>query len=65
MVWSRHIYLSDTTEVELSFGLPSWASVDPLDTGTAKVVSDGFYILYDPKKLMARLLEKVMADATC
>ena len=64
-VWSRHIYLTDTTAVELSFGLPIWASVDPLDAGTAKVVGDGFRILYDPQKLMARLLEQVMADATC
>jgi predicted nucleotidyltransferase len=59
LIWSRHIYLSDRTEIEFSFGLLSWASLDPLDSGTFGVVKNGFRILYDPENLLKRLLDKV------
>jgi predicted nucleotidyltransferase len=58
-VWSRHLYLGDETEIEFSFALPSWASVEPLDAGTFGVVSNGCRILYDPEGLLNKLLKRV------
>jgi uncharacterized protein len=59
VVWSRHVYLDDGTEIEFSFGSPSWASVDLIDPGTFRVVSDGCQILYDPKDLLGKLIDKI------
>ena len=62
LVWSRHIYFKDEIEIEFSFGLTSWAFTEPIDRGTFRVVSDGFCILYDPKNLMNKLLDKVQSS---
>lgn len=48
VIWSCHVYLKDKTEVEFSFGAPSWASTQPTDEGTFKVITDGCRVLYDP-----------------
>ena len=58
-VWSRHVYLEDETEIEFSFGLPLWASVNPVDSGTFNVVNDGCRILYDSKGLLKKLLAQI------
>jgi hypothetical protein len=55
-VWSRHLHLTDNTEIELGFSPPSWASVDPLDAGTRQVIRDGCRILYDPLGLLDQLV---------
>ncbi|MGB3655303.1 MAG: nucleotidyltransferase domain-containing protein [Rivularia sp. (in: cyanobacteria)] len=58
VVWSRHIYLSslnnefNNIKVEISFGLPTWASVNPIDSGTFNVVSRGCKIIYDPQGIL-------------
>lgn len=59
-VRSRHVFLESGTEIEFSFADINWAEVDPLDEGTRKVVSDGYRILYDPNRILKKLLEKVM-----
>jgi hypothetical protein len=59
VAWSRHVYLSDKTEIEFGFALPSWASVDPIDIGTLGVVSNGCRILHDPKGLLSKLLKQL------
>lgn len=59
LVWSRHLYLTNEIEAEFSFGLPSWASVAPIDAGTLNVVRDGCRILYDPENLLKTLIAKV------
>jgi uncharacterized protein len=46
-------------EVEVGVVSPAWASVDPLDDGTAQVAGDGLVALYDPDKLLARLVDAV------
>ncbi|WP_407539945.1 nucleotidyltransferase domain-containing protein [Deinococcus radiomollis] len=56
-VWSRHVLLQDASDVEFSFGLPDWANIDPLDTGTLNVVRTGARIVTDPRRLLARLLD--------
>lgn len=61
LVWSRHVYLEDETEIEFGFGSLTWASLNPIDAGTLRVVSDGCRILDDPEKLMTRLLAEVKA----
>ncbi|AFY58127.1 putative nucleotidyltransferase [Rivularia sp. PCC 7116] len=66
VVCSRHIYLANLTKesnnevkIEFSFGLPSWASVNPIDSGTFEVVSPGCKIIYDPHRLLAKLISKL------
>jgi uncharacterized protein len=59
VAWSRHVYLSDKTEIEFGFALPSWASVDPIDIGTLGVVSNGCHILHDPEGLLSKLLKQL------
>jgi hypothetical protein len=39
-VWSRHVALSDGSEVEFSFAAPSWANTSPVDPGTRRVIND-------------------------
>ena len=36
---------------------PSWASTDPVDEGTRRVVEDGMRIVYDPDRLLVRLAD--------
>src|SRR6266566_4304403 len=57
LVWSRHTLLSNGLEVELGFGPPQWAAIDPIDTGTKRVVLDGCWILLDPTGLLNQLLQ--------
>jgi uncharacterized protein len=59
VIWSRHVHLDNEIQVEFGFGFPSWASVNPVDAGTFRVVSDGCRILYDPANLLSRLIDKV------
>lgn len=55
----RRVELPSGLVVEYGFAPTSWASVDPLDDGTARVVADGFRILYDPEGLLDRLATAV------
>jgi predicted nucleotidyltransferase len=59
VVWSRHLRLVDGIKIELGFGPLAWASVDPIDAGTSRVISDGCRILYDPQNLLQNLLARV------
>jgi uncharacterized protein len=61
VAWSRHIHLNNEIQVEFGFGFPSWASTNPVDAGTFRVVSDGCRILYDPENLLSKLVDKVKA----
>lgn len=48
------------TEIELSFGPPEWAALDPIDESTQQIVQNGFWILLDPTGLLNRLLQALM-----
>ena len=50
---------STSIKVEISFGLPTWASVNPIDSGTFNVVSRGCKILYDSKGILTNLMSKI------
>jgi uncharacterized protein len=55
----RRVELASGLLVEYGFASPSWASVDPLDPGTASVVADGCRVLYDPDGMLAGLVSAV------
>lgn len=45
----RRVVLRSGLEVETGFVAPIWASVDPVDPGTGRVVGEGLSPLVDPK----------------
>jgi predicted nucleotidyltransferase len=52
----RRLRLASGLEVEFGFVEPSWASLDPIDPGTAEVVIDGGLLpVYDPEGLLGLL----------
>jgi uncharacterized protein len=58
--WSRRIWLANCRrQVELTFASVSWATADPIDAGTRRVISDGCRILHDPDRLLARLCKAI------
>ena len=63
-VWSRRIWLVPRLELEVSFAPLSWASTEPLDKGTRRVISDGCQILYDRDSFLERLQEVVNHPAS-
>jgi len=54
-VTERRVILTSGLEIEVGVGRPSWAAVDPVDSGTRQVVQDGMRILHDPRRLLADL----------
>lgn len=55
----RRVRLDSGVEIEFGFTQPTWASVDPVDAGTHRVVRDGLRPLFDPAGLLARLVAAV------
>jgi predicted nucleotidyltransferase len=53
VVWSRHVHLMPSAEVELTFANCSWAITDPVDSGTRAVVKDAFQIIVDRDGILA------------
>jgi hypothetical protein len=49
-----------TVELELGIAAPSWAALDPVDPGTARVVADGWRIVHDPRGLLTALVARVV-----
>jgi predicted nucleotidyltransferase len=45
-------------EIELCVGTPDWAGTSPVDAGTRRVVSDGVRPLYDPRGLIAGVIDE-------
>jgi uncharacterized protein len=59
VVTERRLAMASGLEVEFGVTSPEWASTQPLDAGTHAVASDGLVALYDPKGLLAELVEVV------
>jgi uncharacterized protein len=53
--WSRHVE-TDNYEIELTFAGPTWAATNPIDPGTARVISGGCRVLVDKTNLFGNLL---------
>lgn len=53
---SRHLSFAGGAEVEVSFVPPDWASVDPVDPATRRVVADGLRVVHDRDGLLGRLV---------
>ena len=64
VVWSRHIHLRPTAELELTFANRSWASLDPVDRGTKRVVADAFRIVLDKDGILKPLVDIVLAQSS-
>jgi uncharacterized protein len=58
-VKTRRVFFEEGIEVEFNFAHSSWASINPVDPGTYRVVSDGAKILYDPSLRLQQLLATV------
>jgi hypothetical protein len=54
-VTERRFIMQSGLEIELSIGGTAWASIEPVDEGTLRVVSDGMRVLYDPEGILAAL----------
>jgi len=56
VAWSRHVGLQPAREIEFTCCSPSWAAIDPVDPGTAGVVSNGCRVLLDKAEFFENLL---------
>ena len=61
VVWSCHVLLQPAAELELGFSALDWASTDPVDAGSRRVVSDGFQVIVDKDGRLRRLVETLGA----
>jgi hypothetical protein len=59
---SRRVYHVSGLEVEFGFTLAAWASTDPVDLGTKKVVADGLLCVYDPKSVLRPLAAAMQSE---
>lgn len=58
-VTSLRVRYDGGPEVELGFAAPAWAATDPVEAGTARVLGEGFRILFDREGLLQRLADRV------
>jgi predicted nucleotidyltransferase len=56
VVWAYHVALEPATELELGFGPLDWASTDPIDAGSRRVVTEGFKVIVDKDGQLERLV---------
>jgi predicted nucleotidyltransferase len=55
-ITERRFVTATGLEVEIGIGPPDWASINPVDPGTRRVVTDGAQVLHDPAGILATLL---------
>jgi hypothetical protein len=55
----RRLAMASGLEVDVGVVAPSWASLSPLDAGTAQVVAAGLIPLHDPHRLLEELVVEV------
>jgi uncharacterized protein len=58
-VTERRLRRGDGVDIEIGLAPMSWAETNPVDAGTARVVREGFSIVFDPHGNLARLGEVV------
>ena len=52
----RRGHAASGLEIEFGITAPSWATTDPIDDGTLRVVMDGMRVVYDPEGILERLI---------
>ena len=55
----QRLLMISGAELDVGIGSPDWASVEPIDAGTARVLREGSRIVYDPEGVLARVTEAV------
>jgi uncharacterized protein len=55
----RRLRLPSGLDIEVGIAPLEWCGTDPVDTGTRRVVREGFRILYDPDGLLRNLVDAV------
>jgi hypothetical protein len=55
-VWSRHVAMKPSCEIEFTFCDSAWTATNPIEPGTLEVISGGCRILVDKAKLLQNLL---------
>jgi uncharacterized protein len=55
-ITERRFVTASGLEVEINIGAPEWASLDPVDPGTRRVVTNGARPLHDPTGALADLV---------
>lgn len=63
-VQSIRAFFAQRGEFEFGFALPSWATTEPIDPGTRRVIADGSLILIDRRERLARLRSEVRCTST-
>ena len=58
-VTERRLRRGDGVDIEIGLAPLSWAETNPVDAGTARVVREGFSIVFDPHGTLAGLEEVV------
>jgi predicted nucleotidyltransferase len=56
------VFFEAGPEVEFNFAELTWASINPVDPGTKRVISDGAKILYDPNLILKTLIDVIDAQ---
>ncbi|MEH0542273.1 nucleotidyltransferase domain-containing protein [Streptomyces sp. B21-105] len=56
VVTERRFVTPSGLEVEINIGSHDWATTNPVDPGTRRVVSDGAVPLHDPEGMLAHLV---------
>lgn len=55
-------FYENGVEVEFNFTTLDWASIDPIEPNTFRVISDGAKVLYDPQGILTNLLTAVSSS---
>lgn len=58
-ITERRLRTPADLEVDIGIGQPAWASITPIDPGTAGVVTDGMRVIHDPDGLLSELLQSL------
>jgi uncharacterized protein len=58
-VTERRLRRGDGVDIEIGLAPLSWADTNPVDVGTARVVREGFSIVFDPHGTLAGLADVV------
>ncbi|MFZ5376297.1 MAG: nucleotidyltransferase domain-containing protein [Patescibacteria group bacterium] len=66
-VKTHRVFYDNSAEIEFNIAHKSWAKTNPIDEGTIRPVSDGMKIIYDPEKILFKLMRavKVRKEKDC